>query len=279
MLPPDYTKDGRSSRTGEILDSLCSGRSTLAEATESVRRARDANELDIAELSAAIESRLAAGELPELVATALLGEAGGESAAMTRLRPAPKEPDPLATRHVAAPPVGMTTGVTTDAGGWAQPATFPARPGVGDVLRDRFVIESVIGEGGMGVVFRARDRRREEALDRNPYVAIKFLGDQLKSHPDALIALQREARRMQQLSHPHIASVYDFDRDGAHVYLVMELLEGDSLDRVLERNPGVGLPVDQARKLIEQAGRALRHAHSRGVVHSDFKPANVFLTH
>jgi predicted Ser/Thr protein kinase len=278
MPPPDYNEDERLSRAGEILDSLCSGKSTLAEATDAIRRARDEDDLNLSELTAAVEQKLATGELPELAATALLSEADNKPAAMTRLRPAAKVPDPLATRHVAAP-TGRTDGGATDAGSWADSATVPARLGVGDILRERFVIDSVIGEGGMGVVFRARDRRREEALDRNPYVAIKFLGDQLKSHPDALIALQREARRMQQLSHPHIASVYDFDRDGAHVYLVMELLEGDSLDRVLERNPGVGLPSDQARRLIEQAGRALRHAHSRGVVHSDFKPANVFLTH
>ena len=279
MPPTDHNQDERVPRIGEILDAYCSGRSTLAEASEAVRRERDAGALDVTELAAAIELRVAAGELPEMAATALLGEASGEADAMTRLRPAAKEPPPLVTRHVVTPTgSGATGGATASFGHWPDSAVLPARPGVGDVLRDRFVIESVIGEGGMGVVFRARDRRREEALDRNPYVAIKFLGDQLKSHPDALIALQREARRMQQLSHPHIASVHDFDRDGAHVYLVMELLEGDSLDRVLERNPGVGLPAEQARRLIEQAGRALRHAHSRGVVHSDFKPANVFLT-
>jgi predicted Ser/Thr protein kinase len=146
------------------------------------------------------------------------------------------------------------------------------------VLRDRFVIEEAIGEGGMGLVFRARDQRREEARDRNPFVAIKLLGDDFKSHPDALISLQREARRMQQLSHPNIASVYDFDRDGPHVYLVMELLEGESLDKILARHANTGMPREQATKLIAGAGSALRHAHSRGVVHSDFKPANVFLT-
>lgn len=161
---------------------------------------------------------------------------------------------------------------------WAESDVPAARIGVGDVLRERFVLEEAIGEGGMGLVFRARDRRREEARDRNPHVAIKVLGEEFKRHPDSLIALQREARRMQQLSHPNIAAVYDFDRDGSHVYLVMELLEGESLDKALARSAGKGLPFEQARQVIECAGTALRHAHSRGLVHSDFKPANVFLT-
>ena len=121
------------------------------------------------------------------------------------------------------------------------------------------MIEEAVGEGGMGLVFKARDRRREEARDRHPFVAIKVLGEDFKSHPDSLIALQREARRMQQLSHPNIASVYDFDRDGPHVYLVMELLEGESLDRVLARHPGVGLPLDLTRKVL-----AVAKAHCKG---------------
>jgi serine/threonine protein kinase len=129
----------------------------------------------------------------------------------------------------------------------------------------------------MGLVFRARDRRREEARDRHPFVAIKLLGDDFKTHPDSLIALQREARRMQQLSHPNIAAVYDFDRDGPHVYLVMELLEGESLDKILAQHPNAPLPRQLALSVIAGAGDALRHAHSRGVVHSDFKPANVFV--
>jgi hypothetical protein len=261
----------------EILEALRGGESTLDEATVALQRARLDPGFDHTELSGTLERLVAAGDLPESAAATLLGGQRPETPVLTKLRPASREPDPRATRQSSVPhPIPGSE--SDDAGDWAEQVVQPARLGVGDVLRDRFVIEEAIGEGGMGLVFRARDRRREEAFDRNPYVAIKFLGDQLKSHPDALIALQREARRMQQLSHPHIASVYDFDRDGAHVYLVMELLEGDSLDRVLERNPGVGLPTDQSRQIIVQAGKALRHAHSRGVVHSDFKPANVFLT-
>lgn len=194
---------------------------------------------------------------------------------LTMLRPAPTNPPPLVESPAAT---GVRSGSSGSWRNWAEGEIHGARIGVGDILRERFVLEESVGEGGMGLVFRARDRRREEARDRYPFVAIKVLGEDFKRHPDSLMALQREARRMQQLSHPNIAAVYDFDRDGPHVYLVMELLEGESLDKALARNAGSGLPPEQARQVIESAGAALRHAHSRGLVHSDFKPGNVFLT-
>lgn len=179
--------------------------------------------------------------------------------------------------HQQAYTGGTTGGVLSSWPPAAEPGTAPPVVEVGTVLRDRFLIQEVVGSGGMGVVFRALDRRREEAHDRHPHVALKVLGEDFKNHPDALVALQREARRMQQLSHPRIAAVYDFDRDGPHVYLVMELLEGESLDHVLARHAGVGMEEKQALRIISGAGDALSFAHSRGVVHSDFKPANVFV--
>ena len=161
---------------------------------------------------------------------------------------------------------------------WAenQPAAPPLTPGC--VLRDRFVLEEVIGTGGMSVVFRALDRRREEAQDRHPHVAIKVLGDEFKRHPDALRALQRESRKTQRLAHPNIASVYDFDRDGPNVYMVMELLVGEPLDVLLRRRGFLGLKKIEALRILSEMGAALSHAHGFGIVHSDFKPSNAFVT-
>ena len=161
---------------------------------------------------------------------------------------------------------------------WAenQPAAPPLTPGC--VLRDRFVLEEVIGTGGMSVVFRALDRRREEAQDRHPHVAIKVLGDEFKRHPDALRALQRESRKTQRLAHPNIASVYDFDRDGPNVYMVMELLVGEPLDELLRRRGFLGLKKIEALRMLSEMGAALAHAHGFGIVHSDFKPSNAFVT-
>ena len=269
--------------TDEILDALADGRSTLDEAAAALLRARDAAGGDDDAIRSSLDRRVAQGVLTPEAAAVLLrhprrGAAAGE---LTMLRPAPQATDSAPPLEPAPAAVSRPDASGSGSSGWrewAQSDAPAARIGVGDVLRERFVLEAAIGEGGMGLVFKARDQRREEARDRDPYVAIKVLGDDFKSHPDALIALQREARRMQRLSHPNIASVYDFDRDGTHVYLVMELLEGESLDRMLARQAGTGLPLQQARRLIEDAGSALRHAHTKGLVHSDFKPANVFVT-
>ena len=263
-----------------VLENLCSGLESLETVAQTLARGIDDGTFDRLDVLQAVDHFVADGRLEPVAAAALSSAVrpAVDPAGLTLLRPS-------GTAGAGAPS-GSTSPLRTDVSGassggwqkWASEVVVGTEVGVGTVLRDRFLIEEVVGEGGMGLVFRARDRRREEASDRNPYVAIKVLGAEFKSHPDALIALQREARRMQQLSHPNIASVYDFDRDGPHVYLVMELLEGESLDRVLLRHANVGLPLEQARKVIESTGKALQHAHSRGLVHSDFKPANVFVT-
>jgi serine/threonine protein kinase len=129
----------------------------------------------------------------------------------------------------------------------------------------------------MGIVYRARDLRREEAHDRKNYVAIKVLGHELKQHPDALIALQREARRAQQLAHPNIATVYDFDREGDIAYICMELLDGRGLNIALRENASDGMPLEDALPIIQGMVGGLAYAHQRGIVHADFKPGNVYL--
>lgn len=148
----------------------------------------------------------------------------------------------------------------------------------GSVIKNRFILQARIGRGGMGTVYKARDLRKEEAQDRNPYVAIKVLNEDFKQHPQALQALQRESRKSQKLAHPNIVTVFDFDRDGANAYMVMELLEGESLDRLIRRKKDVGLGVKDAIRLMRGICRAMDYAHQQGIMHADFKPANVFLT-
>ena len=104
-------------------------------------------------------------------------------------------------------------------------------PQVGDTLKDRFVLEKVIGRGGMGVVFKALDNRKVEARDRHPYVALKLLNESFKQHEDSLIALQREARKAQDLKNPNIIGIFNFDRDeNDNYFIAMELLKGQPLD-------------------------------------------------
>lgn len=150
--------------------------------------------------------------------------------------------------------------------------------GVGDTIKGRFVLEQLLGSGGMGQVFKALDRRRLEAQDRQPYVAIKVLSKGFRQHPESFMALQREAKKAQQLAHPNIVRVFDFDRDGATIFMTMEYLSGHSLESVI-RAPGfAGMPLAKAMEIIAPVGSALAFAHKSGIVHCDFKPSNVFLT-
>jgi hypothetical protein len=192
----------------------------------------------------------------------------------------------LATQFFAggseAPQAGNAAALSNVAA--AAPAVGRAVPeverikGLGDVLNDRFVLEERVGSGGMSTVYKALDRRKLEADDRNPYVAVKVLNLEFRSHPQSLMALQREAKKSQSLAHPNIVRVYDFDRDGATVYMTMEYLSGKSLAQILRAPDFKGMPQDQAVAVLEQIADALKFAHDNGIVHADFKPANVFLT-
>jgi serine/threonine protein kinase len=153
--------------------------------------------------------------------------------------------------------------------------------GVGDIIKQRFKLLSVLGLGGMGKVFKAMDLLKEEARDKKPHVAIKLLNEDFKDHPEAFISLQRESSRQQKLAHPNIATIYDFDRvggPGTPVYITMELMEGMELKDYIKKNVKKqgGLPFDEAFKIIEQMGAGLIYAHERRLAHSDFKPGNVF---
>lgn len=148
---------------------------------------------------------------------------------------------------------------------------------IGDTIKNRFVLDDLLGKGGMGSVYRALDLRKKEAGDNKPYIALKLLGDDFKHHPHALITLQREARKTQELAHPNIVTVYDFDRDGDLIYLTMEELKGKSLDELLTDSETI-LSLKQKLDILQQIAQGLAYAHSKGIVHSDLKPANIFIT-
>lgn len=166
--------------------------------------------------------------------------------------------------------------LVTSPSGTTESRSEPIGPG--STIKERFVLEELIGHGGMGAVYRARDLRKEEARDRNPHVALKLLNDDFREHPDALIALQREARKSQALAHPNIVTVYDFDREGSTVFLSMELMRGRPLDALIREHGDFGLPAREALQLIEGMARGLAYAHQQGFAHADFKPGNVFVT-
>ena len=150
--------------------------------------------------------------------------------------------------------------------------------GVGSVIRGRFELESELGEGGMGSVYRAIDRRKKEAEDDNPYVAIKLLSGDFKNHPKAFITLQRETKKTQALAHPNIITVFDFDREADVIYMTMEELRGQTLEDIILDNHGDSIERSLALKIIRGIASGLAYAHSKGIVHSDLKPGNIFVT-
>jgi predicted Ser/Thr protein kinase len=152
----------------------------------------------------------------------------------------------------------------------------PLEPG--SVIKKRFVLETILGKGGMGLVFGAIDRRKEEARDPNPRVALKVLNADFQRHPQAFMALQREARKAQTLAHPNVVTVFDFDRDGECVYMTMEMLTGRSLDSLTREARGKGVKRELALPIIRGIAEGLAYAHRKGIVHSDLKPGNVFIT-
>jgi len=132
-----------------------------------------------------------------------------------------------------------------------------------------YEILSPLGAGGMGEVYRARDSR----LDRD--VAVKVLPERLADDPAALARFEREAKAVAALSHPNILAIHDFNRDGGISYVVMELLEGESVADRLLSGP---IPWRTAAEISMGIAEGLSAAHAKGIVHRDLKPQNLFLT-
>jgi len=132
-----------------------------------------------------------------------------------------------------------------------------------------YEIVTLIGAGGMGEVYRARDTR----LDRT--VAIKVLPAEMSSDPDRRERFDREARAISSLNHPHICILHDVGNQDGASYLVMECREGETLASRLSKGP---LPIDQVLRYAIEIADALDAAHAAGIIHRDLKPANIFVT-
>jgi len=132
-----------------------------------------------------------------------------------------------------------------------------------------YEILAAIGAGGMGEVYKARDSRLERT------VAVKVLPQHLSASPEARQRFEREAKTASQLSHPHICALYDVGREGEAEYLVMELLEGETLSERLAKG---ALPLESTLRYGQEIADALDKAHRQGIVHRDLKPGNVMLT-
>jgi serine/threonine protein kinase len=141
---------------------------------------------------------------------------------------------------------------------------------LGNILANRYEILELVGEGGMGVVYKARQTKM------NRIVAIKMLHDDYAGNPNALKRFEQEAKAVSSLNHPNILSVYDFGTDEeGHPFLATEFLLGKNFDLYLnEVNP---VPIETAVSIFTQTCFGLEHAHQKGIIHRDLKPSNLML--
>ena len=154
----------------------------------------------------------------------------------------------------------------------------PRELSTGDLLRGRYRIGPIIGQGGIGIVYEATDDFRLELPSTSQRVALKVLRPTISQREDLLFEAQRSFQHMQLLSHPNIVRVHEFDRDGDMVFFSMEFLNGAPLSRVLSSRNAAGLPRPLALAVMRDVGAALAYAHSLGIVHGDLTPHNVFIT-
>lgn len=148
----------------------------------------------------------------------------------------------------------------------------------GYLLNDRFEIAELVHSGGMSLVYKAVDLRRRPECSGEIHVAIKMMRPSIASDEQARLALEREAAKVQSLSHPNIINIFDFDEHEGRFFLVMEWLEGESVNTLLRRTMGERIEPDLAWKVIEGAAAAVQHAHHKNVIHADINPSNIFVT-
>jgi serine/threonine protein kinase len=126
-----------------------------------------------------------------------------------------------------------------------------------------------LGQGGMGIVYRAEDA----TLGRQ--VAIKVLPEAFAGNPERMARFEREAKLLASLNHPNIAAIHGLEEAEGRRFIVMELAEGETLARRISRGP---LPVDEALQVCRQIAEGLEAAHEKGIIHRDLKPANIKVT-
>src|SRR5262245_58233248 len=143
-------------------------------------------------------------------------------------------------------------------------ASEPQRPSVKTVHLGKYEVISHIANGGMGMVYRARDKENDRE------VAVKVLNAKMASRKDSVERFYREARSAGRLRHENIVAIHDVGEHKGVIYLAMEFVDGiDLADHITSTGK---LPIEEARLIAFQAARALNHAHKRGIVHRDIKP-------
>ena len=146
---------------------------------------------------------------------------------------------------------------------------------IGKKISARYLVEELIGQGGMCYIYRARDLFLESPSRPEVFVAIKVLLEEFSQSEEAITLLKDETTKTQQLAHPNIVKVYSAGSDGDLHYVTMELVEGETLEQIIKRNKPTGMVFKKAKVILEQLADALIYAHARGVIHNDLKPSNI----
>src|SRR5579862_7496927 len=172
------------------------------------------------------------------------------------------------------PAAGKTPGTPGTPAGWSiggtrTPALPPGEIAAGTVLGERYEIIALLGQGGMGAVYKARDTE----LDR--LVALKIIRPELTTNPEMLKRFKQELILARQVTHRNVIRIFDLGQADGFKFITMEFLEGRDLRGVLQERGK--LPPEEAAKIIVQICRALEAAHSEGVIHRDLKPQNIML--
>jgi serine/threonine protein kinase len=188
-------------------------------------------------------------------------------------RPAKAAPEKAAPATAGQPPAPPPRVSVSGA-----PAVTKATVAVNDILRNRYRIDGILGRGGMGTVYAATDLYRPDYIPSDQRIALKVLHTEVVRRPGLLTELRGEFQCLQSLSHPNIIRVHEFDQDGDISFFTMEQLTGAPLGRVLAEQQSETLHRPYALAIIQQAGAALAYAHSRGIVHGDLNPGNIFIT-
>ncbi|MBZ0235639.1 MAG: serine/threonine protein kinase, partial [Deltaproteobacteria bacterium] len=183
----------------------------------------------------------------------------------------PAEHAPAIEPNAQPLPTAATQAMPSDSIPAGAATISDEEPEVGARVLGRYRIDAELGRGAMGVVFKAWD----ENLERT--VAVKILARSVREIPQAMTLFLSEAKALAQLNHPNIVAVHDQATDERDTYIIMEFVDGTTVDRLLQERGGK-LPLRTALGVIDQLCSGLAYAHGKKVVHRDIKPANIFVS-